>query len=245
MGAIHSSRQAQPCRVAQIHRRAVLPAIEYHRSVSVRKVAGRLDDPPIKLDPEHIVNLAIADFNDRRAEINNRSVAQHVLINLNITAAGAIVGVVLTSDDPNRSLLLLLVPVCTAFAMLWAGHARVIRHIGWYIRYFIRPVVERDEESLLWRWELDHETYEHRDTTRGNNLAKMLTFVVPMMLTFVGPPLFALVYTFEAVVVDGNLGSRTMHALGFLMLLGGASLLGRTLVEGDEPPPRRTSSGPR
>jgi translation initiation factor IF-1 len=214
-------------------------------SVTVGKVSGRLDDPPIELQPEHVVQLAIADFNDRRGEINNRSAAQHVLINLNITAAGAIVGLVLTSDDPNRALLLLLVPVCAALAMLWAGHARVIRHIGWYIRYFIRPVVERDQESLLWRWELDHETYEHRDTARGNNLAKMLTFVVPMTLTFVGPPLFALFYTFEAVVLEGDLGSRTTYGLGLLMFLGSAFLLVRTLVGGDEPPPSRTSLGRR
>ncbi len=95
-------------------------------------------DFPIELEPEHVVQLAIADFNDRRTEINNRTTVQHVLISLNVTAAGAITGVVLTRDDPNRALLLVLVPVCTALAMLWANHAATIRHIGWYIRYCIR-----------------------------------------------------------------------------------------------------------
>jgi hypothetical protein len=199
-------------------------------------------NPAIEFDPATKAQLVIADFNDRRTEINNLTTAQHVLISLNITAAGAITGLVFTQDDPNIALLLLLVPVCTTMAMLWANHAHTIRHIGWYIRYCIRPLVEPDEDAPLWRWELDHDTF---DPSRSRWGAKWLKFVVPMMLTFIGPPVFGVAYAFEAMVLHGDAGSLITYSFALLMLLYGGALLMMALVPGDRPPPSRTSSGPR
>ncbi|MDQ4124989.1 MAG: hypothetical protein M3134_05235 [Actinomycetota bacterium] len=184
--------------------------------------------------------LAIADFNDRRAEINNRTTAQHVLISLNITAAGAIAGVFFTMDDPDRSLLLMLVPVCAALTMLWANHARTVAHIGWYIRERIRPLVEPDKDGPLWRWEIDHNTFldEH-----GNErtVHKWVTFIVPVMLTFAGPPLFALLYTFEEMFVHGRLESRFGYTAAAVMAIYG----GLVLLDALAPGLIRTSSGRR
>ncbi len=204
----------------------------------------------MELKPEHVVQLAIADFNDRRGEINNRTSAQHLLVSLNITAAGAISGVVLTSDEPNRSLLLLLVPVCTALAMLWANHARTIKHIGKYIRDSVRPLVTGGADSPLWRWELDHDTFEddndEEDTKRTRwNADKWLTFVIPVMLIFLGPPLFGAIYAFKPMVLDGNGGSIIGYALALTMIVYAAVLLALALVPGDEPAATPTSSGPR
>lgn len=184
--------------------------------------------------------LVIAEFNDRRGEINNRITAQHVLVSLNITAAGAIAGVFFTMEDPDRSLLLLLVPVCAALMMLWANHARTVAHIGWYIRTRIRPLVEPDEDGLLWRWELDHDTFLDE---RGNErtMHKWLTFVVPVMLTFVGPPAFALLYTFEGMFLDGRLQSRLQYSAAVIMAVYG----GLVLLDALAPGLIRTSSGRR
>ena len=205
---------------------------------------------PVKLTPETTVQLVIADFNDRRTEINNRTSAQHLLVSLNITAAGAISGVVLTSDEPNRSLLLLLVPVCTALAMLWANHARTIKHIGKYIRDSVRPFVAEGKDSPLWRWELDHDTFEDDADEKGAepsgwNAHKWLTFVIPVMLIFLGPPLFGAIYSFEPMVLDGDAGSIAGYALALIMIVYAATLLALALVPGDKPAPSRTSSGPR
>jgi hypothetical protein len=43
-------------------------------------------------DPESLQRMALSEFSALRNEIGTRSTAQHTLINLSITAIGAIIG---------------------------------------------------------------------------------------------------------------------------------------------------------
>lgn len=161
---------------------------------------------PIQLNEEMMVTLAVAEFNDRRSEINNRTTIQHVLISLNITAAGAIGGVAITAESPNRPLLLLLAPICSAFALAWANHADTIFRIGAFIRRRIRPIIER-ESGELWRWELDHDVFKDNSWQRVRGLGP------PLFLMFIGPPAFALAFSFESLLIDGSAAMRSWYAV--------------------------------
>ena len=107
---------------------------------------------------DNAVRVALADFADRRGEIDKRSREAHALIRLNITAAGVLAGLVV-AEQGERLLLLLLPPVSSALAMLWANHNRMIHHIGDYIYYYIKPVVDPRRRGPLLHWEAAHDLY--------------------------------------------------------------------------------------
>lgn len=194
-----------------------------------RRTPQRIED----LRSETLAQLVIADFNDRRSEINNRTTFQHVLISLNITAAGALGGFALGDGQPNYSLLLLVPPICSALAMLWANHAYTIRQIGEYIKRSVRPFVA-DEEDDLWRWELEHDIFlgEFGGASRPHLLTnKYARFGFPVFLVFIGPPLTALVVTFNHLVWRGTIESWTAYALAALIPGYAAGLLFNSLRE--------------
>lgn len=83
-------------------------------------------------DPESLQRIALAEFSALRNEIGSRSTAQHTLINLSITAIGAVVGFALAQKG-NLSLLLLLPILSPSLGMLYLDHALNIMNIGNYI----------------------------------------------------------------------------------------------------------------
>jgi hypothetical protein len=184
----------------------------------VSRADNSLSFPIEPLPPEQVVQLVIAEFDDRRTEINNRTTIQHLLVGLNITAAGAVGGVALAGESPNLAVLLLLSPICSALAMLWANHADTIARIGAFIRYRIRPLVE-EERGPLWRWELDHDVFGESPRRR------FLAFGLPVFLVFVGPPLVSLVLSFKELIVEGGWQSRMWYVAGAGMTAYGATLL--------------------
>ena len=119
------------------------------------------------------IEARLAEYAALRQEIQNRSGLQQTLIGLNVTAIGALVGLVL-STKASSSALLILPPICTTLAFLWIDHHRVIREIGLYIV----------EEVWAWipSWQLAH--------GRGRNSG---WFWVPIGLIWITPSVGALI----------------------------------------------------
>lgn len=208
-----------------------------------------MEQPRVELEKDHYVQLLIADFSDRRTEINNRTTAQHVLVSLNITAAGAITGVVFANEGTSHGLLLLLAPVCSALAMLWANHARTIRHIGWYIKHYVRWHFAPDPSDELWRWEWDHSTFVDRKRRprgrRSDTFKKWTTYVIPVILIFIGPGIFGLIASHHEVTGQGGWREEAGYWAAVAMVAYAAIVLATALGEKDEGEPSRTSSGRR
>lgn len=134
------------------------------------------------------IDTCLAEFNALRKEIADRSATQHTLVNLNLTAVAAVISLVATGRT-SETLLLLFTAICSALAMLWADHARTIRNIGRYINNDIRQVLRRvadDEAILSWEERMGH-------YSKGQNT--LISFRLPLILVFIGPPVAALLIT--------------------------------------------------
>lgn len=91
-----------------------------------------------------------------------------------------------------------------------------------------RPLVE-DDESRLWRWELGHSVFkqvpEDPSNRRLGQRRKITHFTLPVFLIFMGPPVFALIYTFGKLVLDGGIGSWLWYGFATLITTYAALLL--------------------
>lgn len=135
-----------------------------------------------------VVETCLAEFNAMRKEIADRSATQNTLINLDLTAIAGVVSLVAT-DRANESLLLLLTAICSALGMLWADHARTIRNLAKYINNDLRRIlrtVAKEEAILSWEERSGH-------YRKGEKVT--LTYRLPLLLVFIGPPLAALMVT--------------------------------------------------
>lgn len=102
------------------------------------------------------LDVALAEFNALRAEINNRMTTQAALVGVGLTALGVIVGLVVEKQADQR-LLLAVPPLALTVNILWAVENRQIGCIGVYIR------------TTLWPY-LCEAVGERRDPTTGKGL---------------------------------------------------------------------------
>lgn len=133
------------------------------------------------------VNVSVAEFNALRKEIGDRSSAQNTLVNLNLTAVAAVVGLVAT-HRAGDSLLLLTTVISSALGLLFADHARTIRNLGRYIKDDLRPALRKalGRDALAW---------EERSGQYRKGELTTLTYRIPLFLIFVGPPTAGLTIT--------------------------------------------------
>jgi hypothetical protein len=137
-------------------------------------------------DPESLQKMALSEFSALRNEIGSRSSAQHVLINVSITAIGAVVGFALAKE--GSPLLLLLLPILSpSLGMLYLDHAINIINIGNYIDGQLKPVLP------VMRYEEVVRSHEQRGPLR------VLPYGLPIFIIFAGVPLGSLIVTFRII----------------------------------------------
>ena len=139
----------------------------------------------------------MAEFTAVRAEIGYRSTTQHLLMNLNIVATGAIVGFAIRDPEDNGLLLLLVAIVSSALGLLWADHARSVALLAGYTNEKMR--FDLDGESVpLFPWE----EYSGAEVEKQR---LYLQFPVAVILVFVLPPALALTFLQTENYLDSGL----------------------------------------
>jgi hypothetical protein len=166
---------------------------------------------PPPYDPES-VRLASAAFADRRGEINERSRAQHTIIQIAVTAVGTVLGFVLGAKADPR--VLLVIPlISTPLGMLYLDHGLNIANIGEFIRTRIVPVLEVvPGASDVLGYEAFMRSFERRRVLR------VLLFGAPLLLLFAGFPAGALFYLCWAGLVN-TWPVKVLWAVGALLVL--------------------------
>ena len=82
---------------------------------------------------DHILQSMLAEYNSLRTEVQNRTAAQNILLQLHITALTAILGAIL-ADRNFGPWLIFLVPIESAiFGLWWIDHATKIEEVGQFI----------------------------------------------------------------------------------------------------------------
>jgi hypothetical protein len=142
------------------------------------------------------VEALIAQFTALRAEIEYRTQAQANLVQLNITAIGALGGFGLSQYADERVLLLIPV-VSTMLGLFWLDHAAVIFEIGDFIRDRILPKLAT-EASIpdMPNWEKFVEERERRLHVR------LGFFGLPFPFVFAVVPLLGLVFSLRSTQKD-------------------------------------------
>jgi hypothetical protein len=137
-------------------------------------------------DPEALQRMALSEFSALRNEIGSRSSAQHTLINISVTAIGAVGGLALAQKG-DLSLLLLLPILSPSIGMLYLDHAINIMNIGNYINDQLKPILR------LMRYEEAVRSYEQR------RLLRVLPYGLPIFIIFAGVPIGSLIVTFPII----------------------------------------------
>jgi glycogen debranching enzyme len=151
----------------------------------------------------------LTEFNKLRDEIQNRSTAQHTLVNLNLTAGGALAGASFLAKFP---LLVLLLPlVSSALGLLYFDHHTAILHIGGYIRSQLYPRLRSSfpEQRLP--------TYEDAVEAERRDLLSRIFMTVPFLVAFLLPGMLGLVYTSTSLAHQWF--AISVWVLGLLMTL--------------------------
>jgi hypothetical protein len=94
------------------------------------------DEKPIQM------NALVAEFNAVRAEILFRATSQGTLMQINITAAGAIASFALAGSGNLRMLIIISI-LSPLLGMLWIDHHNSIAKLGGYIKERIKADYER------------------------------------------------------------------------------------------------------
>jgi hypothetical protein len=144
--------------------------------------------PPLA-DGNSARDVALAEFNALRAEINNRMTTTAALVGVGLTALGVIVSLVVKEDGDER-LLLTVPPLAIAVNFLWAVENRQVGLIGRYIRTRLWPYL-REGDDRLPSWEEDCAERRHGlvNVLRsiGTDFALTLVFVVAAASSLVIP----------------------------------------------------------
>jgi hypothetical protein len=147
----------------------------------------------------------LAEFAALRQEIESRESRRQSLLNLHITASGAVFGYALSA--PGNVHFLLVLPVSTyLFCARYVTHSGFVYEIGRYIR---EELSDRVPGGLLWEaW--------HRDQPR---LVRIPRFLYPTIVAF---PLVTLVALVAAIpsVFSGWTGPSLYSNLGILLIWG-------------------------
>jgi hypothetical protein len=142
-------------------------------------------------DQKDAIAILLAEFQALRTEIAVRSGAQGTMMQLAVTAFGALAGLAFTQYGDHR--MLLLIPVTSAIlGLIWLDHATNISNIGDYIKNQIMPALRRAAEmETLPDYETAVREYER---TPG---AFFRVFGLPPFLIFILVPLVAMITAFD------------------------------------------------
>ena len=176
---------------------------------------------------ERPLDAVIAEFSAIRAEIGYRSTTQHLLMNLNIIATGAVVGLAARGPDENVLLLLLVAIVSSALGILYADHARAISVLAGYVDEKMR--FERDGRvRKLFPWE-EYSRCKEKDRPF------YLKFPIAIVLVFVIPPSVALTFLRQrGDYLDKSL-SEVAWFLGLVLTVYMTLILVTVLITGLKP----------
>jgi hypothetical protein len=135
---------------------------------------------------ERVVTVALTEFQALQAEITDANSSIQTVVNLDITATAAIVGLVVTQNADPR-LLLVAAGLSSALGLLYAANAFQITAIAHHIDAVLRPAVVQhtgDDRLLSWNRRF-----------RGERPAPArLIRAVGVVLLFLAVPLVALVW---------------------------------------------------
>lgn len=132
---------------------------------------------------ELVATALVAEFTSLRAEVAGRSASQQLLVNLNLTMIGLVLGVAL-SQQTGTAVILLIPIFASCCAMLYFDHAAQITKIGLYIGQVLRPRMRDivcDDHVLA--WESSYLAFHRR------RVPTLLQFGIPTFVLFVGGPL--------------------------------------------------------
>ena len=146
-------------------------------------------DPPMA---DQAVTVLLAEFQALRAEIASRSGAQAAMMQLTVTALGALAGLSFTQYGDRR--LLLLIPVIsTILGLVWLDHAANISNLGDFIRNQLMPALKNAAGMA----ELpDYEDVVRSYEKKPGGFLRM--FGLPPFLIFILVPVVAIVIAFDA-----------------------------------------------
>jgi hypothetical protein len=153
--------------------------------------------PPLA-DGNSARDVALAEFNALRAEINNRMTTTAALVGVGLTALGVIVSLVVKEDGDER-LLLTVPPLAIAVNFLWAVENRQVGLIGRYIRTRLWPYL-REGDDRLPSWEEDCAERRHGLV----NVLRSIGTDFALTLVFVVAAASSLVVLGDSVQVDGQ-----------------------------------------
>jgi hypothetical protein len=157
-------------------------------------------------DPESLQRMALSEFSALRNEIGSRSTAHHTLINLSITAIGAIIGFALAQKG-DLSLLLLLPILSPSLGMLYLDHAINVMNIGNYINNKLKPILRFMQYEEVVR------SYEQR------RLLRVLPYGLPIFIIFAGVPIGSLTVTFPILQKRQETGMWMLWSIGLILVL--------------------------
>jgi len=139
------------------------------------------------------VSVLLAQFEALRAEIASRSQAQASMMQLTITALGAIAA--LAFSEHGEKLMLLVVPIVSAIlGLIWIDHAANITNLGNFIRTEIMPALKAAAGMAnLPDYEVAVVRYEQKRS------AVMRLFGLPPFLVFLLTPAVTMVLAYGGV----------------------------------------------
>ncbi len=148
-----------------------------------------------------VKDLMLAEFANLRQEQFNRTNSQQTLININLTAAVAVAGVVLSriadqnlsaaQSDQSLLLILLLPALSFALGLQYYGQDMSIMLVGRYIDEHLRPMADKlvGPDDKVFQWEPHVRKHE-----RGVLIRFVMT--VDMLMLFPGVSAAALGFAF-------------------------------------------------
>jgi hypothetical protein len=141
---------------------------------------------------KQVVSAVLAEFQALQGEITNVLSAQQTIINIDITATAAIVGLVVTEKVDAR-LLLVAVGLSCALGLLYAANAFQITAIAHHIEAVHRPtIVEHTGDDRLLSW-------NHSFRGGPRPAPARLVRAVGVILLFLALPLVALVWVIPSM----------------------------------------------
>ena len=143
-------------------------------------------EPP---DKSALMNALVAEFKAAKAEIMFRASSQSTLMQLNITAAGTVVGFVFANKaDP---LTLVVIPILSpVLGILWIDHHQTIIKLGNFIKGMH---VDYYNKAVGFPFP-DYQNYKDAADMGGSSKLVIYNFIIAVFITFGFLPAAVLVY---------------------------------------------------
>ena len=163
-------------------------------------------------DPKDAIAILLAEYQALRAEIQARSAAQSTMMQLTITALGALAALSFTQYG-DRVMLLLIPVISTILGLVWLDHAANISNIGDFIMQHLWPALRAASQAeKLPDYEAAVRSYER---TPGGFLR---LFGLPPFLIFILVPVVAIVVAFDSSSRDWLFWTLVIVDLALLLV---------------------------